>query len=168
MEPWTFWLGRAHAMTSSCQAEKERLTKARSATPTRRTRCFSPWAQRVLPGEFPLRGRSIQAGSLCYTNRCPVEVVARLDAPQHLQTKGLCLVSSSHAKDEVCFSPWAQRVLPGELPPRGRSIQAGSLCYTNRCPVEVVAQLDASSAPPARRTGLFIFESIAPPEHDLG
>jgi hypothetical protein len=33
--------------------------------------------------------------------------------------------------------------LPGELPPRGRSIQAGSLCYTNGRTVDLVARLDA-------------------------
>ena len=39
------------------------------------------------------------------------------------------------------------KVLPDELPPRGRSIQAGSLCYINRCAVDVVARLKASKQP---------------------
>ncbi len=39
----------------------------------------------------------------------------------------------------------AKKVLVGELPPRGRSIQAGSLCYNNGYAVEVVARLDAGS-----------------------
>ena len=52
------------------------------------------------------------------------------------------------------FFTMGTKVLPGELPPRGRSIQAGSLCYINGCAVELVARLDASSAPPARRNGV--------------
>ena len=54
-----------------------------------------------------------------------------------------------------CFHHGQQRVLPGELPSRGRSIQAGSLCYTNGCAVDVVARLDASSASPAEGPGAF-------------
>jgi hypothetical protein len=52
----------------------------------------------------------------------------------------------------LVFSPRAQRVLPGEHPPpRGRSIQAGRLCYINGRAVNVVGRLDASLAPPAHR-----------------
>jgi hypothetical protein len=57
-------------------------------------RISTPWAQMVLPGELPSRGRSIQAGSagsLCYNNGCAVEVVAQLTPLQHLQPKGCAL-----------------------------------------------------------------------------
>ena len=55
---------------------------------SRRKGCFSPREQRVLAGELPSRGRSIQAGSLCYNNGCAVEGLAGWTPLQHLQAGG--------------------------------------------------------------------------------
>ena len=41
---------------------------------------------------------------------------------------------------------------------RGHSIQAGRLCYTNGCAVEVVARLDVYSAPPFGGLGICAYE----------
>jgi hypothetical protein len=55
------------------------------------------------------------------------------------------------------------KVLSGELGSRGRSIQAGSLCYNNGCAVEVVTRLDAASAPPAQRVTIQPLRIVALP-----
>ncbi len=51
-------------------------------------------------------------------------------------------------ENRAFFIMGTKGVLLGELPSRGRSIQAGSLCYTNGCAVDVLTRLDASSASP--------------------
>ncbi len=56
-------------------------------------------------------------------------------------------------------------VLPGELPSRGRSIQAGSLCYNNGFAVEMVGRLDASLAPRSGGAGVCtISQTVVPGE----
>ncbi len=53
------------------------------------------------------------------------------------------------------------KVFFGEITPRERSIQAGSLCYNNRCVVELLPGVDSSPTPPARRTGVCAPEAKA-------
>ena len=86
------------------------------------------------PGERPPRGRSIQAGSLCYINGCGLEAVP----------DGRLFISGRESR--MFFTIGAKGLAKRGFPPRGRSIQPGRLCYINGGAVEMVAELDASSA----------------------
>ncbi len=81
-------------------------------------------------------------------DRAPFLSTTKLDGFIEAQILG---PSATPPQRTMCFSPWAQRILLGEVPSREHSIQAGSLCYNNRCAVELIVRLDASSKPPARR-----------------